>query len=217
MDRVYKEYLGIATGDIVSTSYGTGPYEVWSVSPPKAEESFAGSIVRFPWQVVSLVLIKPGVPPKGDIGLYWINDIRRRDDGRYFSNGNEIYVTKTRQDKPMQMGLFSSSNSDKPVPHDYRQPGVNYDCLDLELWHCPKCQKDFNALTRPSAPTMVPGDPRGWRPLCPDCNHWPDAVFIIKDGEAFSAYSLTLHTRMIEQYRQFHPERIAYFLEACGE
>jgi len=29
--RIYQTALGIQTGDIVSTSYGTGPYEVWHI------------------------------------------------------------------------------------------------------------------------------------------------------------------------------------------
>lgn len=85
--------LGISTGDIVSTSYGTGPYEVWD-------------IYRLQGGLISLELIEPGCRAPGRReSHFWLNNIRRDGDRWFNPHGDEIFVTPSHT--PQQAGLFS--------------------------------------------------------------------------------------------------------------
>lgn len=203
-ERHYSAGLGIETGDRIVTAWGTGPYDVWSVSPARYISQAACSIVVFPWPVVDLVVVLPGSTNAGS--PFFINEVHRSGE-RYFSASDEVIIEKG-QSWYLAMSLFDVVAPDAD-PYQF-QDGVNYDCLDGELWRCPKCGLDYNALTVPTVPHMIPGDPRGRRPYCPRCGHWPDPLYIARDGDKWSSYQLHLHCRMVEQYREHAPERIAY-------
>lgn len=201
--------LGIETGDRVSTSYGTGPYQVVHVSAPTYLAHYVGALVILPWPTVSLSLL-PADPKDARSSYCYLGEIRQTvtEQGvRYFSNKDEIFVTKGAGNHA-QLSLFAQQPA-PPQPYAF-QPGVNYACLDGELWHCPRCSADFNALRVPTIPTMVPGDPRGHNPPCPHCGSWPEPRYVIQPGEVISSFWVQNHGRMVTQYRAHHPERIAY-------
>jgi hypothetical protein len=88
----FKTALGISTGDIVSTSYNTGPYEVWDIYPLDRG-------------LISLELIAPGAPRPGRReSHFWLNNIRREGDRWFNAHDDEIFVTPSHA--PQQAGLF---------------------------------------------------------------------------------------------------------------
>lgn len=204
---MFTEYLGIKTGDIVRPGYTSLIYEVVTVTPPYMYEKYVSNLVIFPEPVVSLVLRNALEP--GDRNFGYINEVRRTPEGRYFSRLDELVIEREDASGFHQMGLFAVEETYQGYPF---QEGVNYDCLDGELWKCDKCGKDFNALYQPVVPDMIPGDPRGRHPLCPVCCHWASQIFVARAGEKWSGCQLNLHIRMVEQYKQHCPERIAYLL-----
>ena len=206
---MFTEYLGIKTGDIIRTSYHTGPYEVVAVTPPKVVELFISDLFIFPWPVVSLTL--RDAKNASDRGNYGISDIHREGD-RYFSGGDEIFVEDPHNGGFHQIGLFGVEETSYAT-YAY-QEGVNYEALDGELWKCGQCGKDYNGLFVPTVPDMVPGDPRGRRPTCPVCGGWPGHIYVVRPGEKWSTYMLYLQGRLVEQYNQFCPERLAYMRQA---
>jgi hypothetical protein len=93
----FKTALGISTGDIVSTSYNTGPYEVWDIY----------SLDR---GLISLELIAPGAPRPGRReSHFWLNNIRREGDRWFNPRGDEIFVEPSH--RPQQTGLFTGMTS----------------------------------------------------------------------------------------------------------
>lgn len=204
-ERIYSSAMGIGTGDIVSTSYGTGPYEVWNVTKPRNIIESMGRVI-LPWPVISLVCTLPDETALNEHTGYYINEVHREAE-RYFSGGDEVFVEK-RSAGYVAMSLFSPMEDE--LPTYLFQSGVDYACFDGELWHCRRCTLDYNALTVPVVAGMIPGDPRGRRPECPRCGGWPEPLYMIRSGEKWGSYSVMMHGRMIEQYKQFAPERIAY-------
>lgn len=207
-EKHYSAGLGIETGDrVVTTAWGTGPYDVWSVSPAHYISNAGGAIVVFPWPVVDLVVVLPGSPDARS--PFFINEVHRAGE-RYFSSTSEVFIEKGKS-WYLAMSLFDVT---EPEADLYRfQDGVDYSCMDGELWRCTRCGLDYNALTVPTVPHMIPGDPRGRRPTCPRCGGWPDALYIARDGERWGAYNLAMHCRMVEQYKLHAPERIAYLTD----
>lgn len=204
--KTFTSHLGIATDDVITTSWNTGPYTVWHVSDPTFVVNPAGCIVVLPYPVVYLTLILPGRLPVNGNGFYYINDVYHIDGNQYGSGGGTVTVERA-QGSFVQMDMFSAP---APLQTCVFTPGVDYTVMDGELWHCRYCQKDYNGLTVPTVPTMVPGDPRGRRPLCPHCEAWPEKIFIVQPGEKLNSYLIAMSVRMIAQYREFAPERIAY-------
>lgn len=140
----YKQALGIATGDIVTTSYDTGPYEVWGIHGPITWVQTLTSLVIWPWPVISLTLFEPNYPPtRKDHRFSYINNIHREDHQWFNDMGNEIFVEKPPRPKPIQMGLFDQPEQAAPLPYTY-QPGIDYYTGDGFVFHCPKCGADFN-------------------------------------------------------------------------
>lgn len=140
----YKEALGIATGDIVSTSCGAGPYEVWSIWGPRYWIKNISSVVIWPWPIISLALFWVGYPPtrKGHHFSY-LNNIHREGDCWFDDMGKEIFVGKPDKPNYIQAGLFVVQCL--PEPYQF-QPEVDYFAGDHYIFHCPGCGKDFNGI-----------------------------------------------------------------------
>ena len=140
----YKEALGIATGDIVTTSYNSGPYRVESIWGPKLWHSNWQEIIIWPYPIVCLGL-RYTDPDKRNAKA-GINNIHREGDQYFNANGDEIFVRKPRTPPPpTQISLFSNQD---PKPYPF-QSHVDYYASDGKVWHCSKCGEDFNA-DRPS-------------------------------------------------------------------
>ena len=159
--RIYQTALGIQTGDIVSTSYGTGPYEVWSIRGPQyVERRGVGVWIIRTWPVVSLGLVKPGEQPAWHTScpFFIINTVRQEGDRWFTDAGDEVFVTPSRVRFPLPVDMFRSF---PPLPEPYLfQPGVDYQAGDGLVWRCERCGTDFNA----------PGESK-WGPAwCPRCN-----------------------------------------------
>lgn len=60
MPPVYKEALGITVGDIVSTSYSTGPFTVESITGPFTTFTSVGAFTIWPRPVICIRLIAIG-------------------------------------------------------------------------------------------------------------------------------------------------------------
>ena len=129
--------VGIIAGDIVTTSYGTGPYTVVCVTPPRYVDKIVGGLVVRTWPVSSLVLVRCDSLDKTRC---YINDVRRLPDGRWFTDQNdEIFVQPNPNAAcPVQMQLFAVQCGD---PYEF-QPGVDY---AGQVWQCGRCGADFNA------------------------------------------------------------------------
>jgi len=135
---IYEEILGIATGDIVTTSYGTGPYIVKRISGPSYIHQDISALVIWPYPVISLVLAY--TDPTHTSSAY-INNIHREPDGCYFTDGGrEITVQRPSSTSPGQLSLFATRN----IPQYQFQSGVQYHAGDSRVWHCPYCGHDFN-------------------------------------------------------------------------
>lgn len=95
MTRPNQTALGITTGDIVRTSYRTGPYEVNAIVGP--ELSAEG---------IPLIHLILTVPDSSDRGRYYINDVRRSGDGWQCGRADELYLTP--KGGPTQLALFGA-------------------------------------------------------------------------------------------------------------
>jgi hypothetical protein len=141
MANVYTTALGIATGDIVRTSYGTGPYEVYQVHGPTCWSEWTGALTIWPYPVVSLTCIEPGEKfPYWTERQFYLNNLHREGD-RYFDNGHSEILVERRPGPILQMALFDQNP--EVAPYQY-QDGVDYGAGDLYVFHCRECGKDFN-------------------------------------------------------------------------
>jgi hypothetical protein len=114
---VTTEDLDIIPGDIVKTSWNTGPYKVVRVS-----------------QNGSLVVVLPDAKPFKNGGYkesdyFYINDVSKSGD-RYISGNEEIFVTKTAESASIETDEQLSANFDEIVPEE--QPALPP--IDLELY-----------------------------------------------------------------------------------
>lgn len=96
---VYQSALGIETGDIATTSYGTGPYIV--------EE-----IIEVKDGTISLICKSgpshddPDGTKAARKGKFYLNGIRLVD-GRYVAHlRDEIFIQKAERCEPVQLRLF---------------------------------------------------------------------------------------------------------------
>jgi hypothetical protein len=166
---VYKEALGIAVGDIVHTSYNTGPYTVLSIWGPHQYRENWQQVTIWPWPVISLAL----ADADGRTG-YYINEIHL-DGDRWFSGRDEIFVTKPETRPPAQLSLFPDpSPTASPYPF---QDGVDYEAGDGRLWRCEECGGDYDT----DQPHQL-----SRRPECPYCGATWKAIPIINMGVACS-------------------------------
>jgi hypothetical protein len=147
---VYKTALGISVGDLVRTSYDTGPYRVKSINPPHYVENWVGVLVIRTWPVVSLVCSDP-VKKDGDC---YLNGIRREVERWFNDQNDEIFVTPAAAGQMFQMELLSV---DEQPPYAF-QAGVDY---RHNAWKCDRCGVDFNAEPNPDHP-LWPADHCGY-------------------------------------------------------
>jgi hypothetical protein len=91
----YVSALGICTGDIITTSYGTGPYEVWDIQEGT--------------DCIHLVFIDAGVKPRNmDADFRWISNVRRVGDRWFFRGGRDELFVEHRVVDGAQMSLFGA-------------------------------------------------------------------------------------------------------------
>lgn len=129
---VYDSALGISVGDLVRTSYGTGPSEVERINGPVFyDEALPSVLIVRTWPVVYV----------GFSGSAGIGSIRQ-DGTRWFTDDNaEIFVAKSNASrKPSQFQMFASSGQTRHEPYPFKQ-GVDY---EHNVWRCRHCG-DFNA------------------------------------------------------------------------
>lgn len=157
-ERIYKTALGIQTGDIVRTSYKTGPYEVWWITDPYFSGVEAvGTIIIRTWPVISLTLVEHGKGPgPGGSGYSWINDIRQEGDRWFTDSNDEIFVEKRSVSLPVDM---FRSYPQIPDPYTFN-PDVDYQ-LAGEIFNCEQCG-DFNAKRYGLS----------HHAYCPKCGRW---------------------------------------------
>lgn len=157
--RLFQSALGIETGDLVTTSNGTGPYDVWSISYSPFVQKYPDGLVVRDQPAICLTCIsglKDGPPG----ARFYLNHIRLHE-GRYLmDNGDEVFIRQRAKERPgleFQIDMFSS-NVQPGSPYSF-QPGVNYDAGDGHVWQCAACGRDFNAERRDIQ-----------RPRCPHCD-----------------------------------------------
>lgn len=172
--QVYRFVLGIETGDMVRTSYGSGPYEVWAIlGPAYWELDYAALCVR-DHPVMSLILVHPGIVPEWEHELFYINELAC-ENGRYSSGSGEVFVEKPDHRPPMELpGLTADEDYEVTGPYQF-QEGVDYRAGNIlagdeRVWHCKRCGTDFNAESQ-TADSAAP-------PICPRCG-WPAALLIV--------------------------------------
>lgn len=155
--RPNKRALGVSTGDIVTTSYNTGPYEVWDIQGPRLYSGGRyGPLFIWRRPHMSLVFTTPGTSPPEGAEYPRINDVVHIN-GRWFSLGGRDELFVEHRSAAGQISLFGP---EEPTAEPYRfQEGVDYDA-EGRTWHCWACGRDFNA------------DPTGLHcgPNCPDDN-----------------------------------------------
>lgn len=138
----FQSALGISSGDIVRTSYGTGPYEVWSIWGPRMFVNSATHIVIWDVPVISLTLthVHGGVP-RDNSDFFYLNEISRHGNRWLMANCDELFV-ESAGTRVIQSSLFGSSE-DEPVQWPFHS-GVDYSSKNL--FHCETCGIDFNKV-----------------------------------------------------------------------
>lgn len=157
IERLYQTAIGLEVGDIIRTDYGTGPYEIIGLTPPRhvIDCMFYRAIHRLP--VVSIALgVPPGhskYPTCGE-SVGHINEVRLHE-GRYRANSyDEIFVEKPARPLLLQLDMFASYlQPDAPY---VEQSGIDYDAGDGLIFCCDRCQRDFNTARRHRPPTCCP-------------------------------------------------------------
>lgn len=124
--RSWKTALGISVGDLVRTSYHTGPYEVWSIYGPRWwETNYSGQEIYL-WRspVINLTCVLPGVSSPSEDEFFWLNTIYRRGDQWITAGGDEIYVQAVQ--RPGQVAMVPAEPSPWETPYP-RMDGVDYE------------------------------------------------------------------------------------------
>lgn len=114
--------LGIEPGDVVWTSYGTGPYRVKGVSGP-SRQRYNPELARIcddgppAWSLVLEDLGKWYGPPISRFvrksGEFYINEVQAPRRGRWFSGRDEIFVRKP--GSALQPDMFYGDRSASPL------------------------------------------------------------------------------------------------------
>lgn len=181
-----KEALGIKVGDIVSTSYGTGPYRVISIHGPVWWEDNIFYLVVWPYPVISLVVVGPDESEKANHHCF-LNEIHQEGERWFNDSGDEIFLLekdkfpKAPEPKPEQMDMFSLlkpavENAPKAMPlnEPYKfQEGVDYSD-PKHVFHCPICRVDYNGDYWNNGHTC---------PRCPSGKHLGTMIIIMPEIE----------------------------------
>lgn len=169
----YKEVFDIATGDIVTTSYKSGPYYIKNISGPYTWCENWHCLTIWPWPTVSLKLTY--TDPSKTTSAY-INDIHREKDRWFSTNRDEIFIRKPRVASARQITMDSYPPTPDPYPF---QANINYYAGDRKIWHCPACKTDFNTQLHHKTN----------RPNCPHCDtrRLPILIIAIGNGQPGNA------------------------------
>lgn len=142
--------LGIQTGDMLNTSYNSGPYLVHSIHGPFTYFENSGSLVIIDHAEISLSLTIPGAIRKGPSD--YINNIRQVDHRWFTAQNAEIFITRHEKPATQAASLFDIFDPPGtvevlPIPPLYQlNPKVNYKAGPRRAWHCESCHADFNAV-----------------------------------------------------------------------
>lgn len=180
----------IGVGDIIKTSYDTGPYEVVKVIGPTYCEKGIGCWVIYETPVVSLICIAAEGhhlirTPTGRrrLGRFYFNEVREVG-GRFYTGmiGSEIIIIrKAIGPLPGQLALFELEKPDPQEPYQF-QEGVDYRASGRQVWKCVPCDRDFNA----------PPVERWGPPTCPECWSRYHLVRLVLAEEGRATYPRTL-------------------------
>lgn len=137
---VYKTIWGLEVGDLIKTSW-SGHYEICDLSASSYVHWFVGVLIISSVPTISIM----GVQPGGDFNARgepdgWINEVRFQD-GRYLTPHGEIFVTKPKKRRPMQIDMFTPA-LEEAQPYQFCE-GIDY-TIHRGVWHCKK-HGDFNA------------------------------------------------------------------------
>lgn len=147
---VFASVFGLTVGDVVRTSYGSGPYTITELTRPAYTWFTYGGFVVRTWPVFSLFVSRTPT----DQG-YIINDIRRLDDGRYFTDSNdEVTVIEQAGGRTLaQMSLFAADDQiRRPWPDDFMIDGVVFPWA----WACLDHHEYLGPILDPKKPAICP-------------------------------------------------------------
>lgn len=162
--EIIIEALGISLGDVLITSYGSGPFEVKSIRQPRRFEITSSHIIIRDHEVTSFVL--RDLDGKSTTDSY-INNVRRTGERWATDQNDEIFVEKKHRRNIVQLGLFDERR--RPAAEEYEfQPGCDYRAGAGRVWHCPRCRKDFDTAEKHKLPY--------WCPACKDVKFMPVCV-----------------------------------------
>jgi hypothetical protein len=141
--------LGITVGDIVTTSYKTGPYRVTQIIGPCYWSGGEWTpLLIFDTPHISLVLedLRDGMYRTDS----YISDIRVVGNRWFTSMNDEIFVEPVLPAPEFAGTLFALFDelvdvNPLPIPAPYKlQEGVDYEVCLRQVWHCGTCGRDFN-------------------------------------------------------------------------
>lgn len=155
--RMYRTALDLEVGDVVTTSYGTGPYEIETITAPYWFHRYPGDLFIHTVPMVSITCFDVGDVQRRDTDRSYINDIRRSGERWLMSGKDELFVQKPINRPPMQIDMFYSYPA-MPPPYPF-DPSVDY---SKDAWKCDICNGDFNWT-----PPVRNDLPHG----CPHCKH----------------------------------------------
>jgi hypothetical protein len=157
--------LGISVGDIISTSYGSGPYRVVEISQPVKFSIRALHIVIRDHEVTHLKLADLDGESKTPS---YIGSIRRVGSDRWATDMNdEIFVEKKGEVSGAQLDLFSVLTPEAAPDYDF-QAGCDYRAGAGKVWRCDGCGKDFNTAESSKRSAS-----------CPDCASGSTAIYFM--------------------------------------
>jgi len=185
-DRYFREVLGLKVGDIVETSYGTGPYEVWYVTPARMVTHFVHALIVRSWPVIDLAVVTPNERShrllRGDFS--YINNIRREGKRWFTDQQDEVFVRE--RGTALVLPIHPTwSYPPSPSPYAF-QSGVDYHAGHRRVWHCEACGRDWNEAE----------ERRPWEPArCPLCTRVGIPVVLMDDpASGQSEYVLALNS-----------------------
>lgn len=145
-----KRALGIQTGDVLTTSYKSGPYLVHQITGPFTHFEEVGAVVILDHPEISLSLTSPNAQRHGISG--WINNIRQVGDRWFTAMNDEVLITRPERAPVQPVTLLDLIDppdqiEELPAQAPYRlNPAVDYTAGPRRVWHCGACGADFNAV-----------------------------------------------------------------------